>query len=132
MVVGFAGASLEFLAITTVVTFGLIARNQVKVTLSHDIFALFFYSLVGRFLSRIAHLVASGHEHKRATGIRNRYCGMQKPVAVNVPGDRSSNQAGGSIASWGLPLPSRNLRDGRVSMGLLVERNTRKRKEQMV
>ena len=99
MVARYAGASLGLLAFTIVVTAGLIARNPVTVTLSRSIFALFLFCLIGLVLGRIAQVVVAEHEHKRETEIRKRYHGMQASTAGDGPENRSTDQAGGSIAS---------------------------------
>ena len=99
MLARYAGASLGLLAFTIVVTVGLIARNQVPITLSRSIFALFLFCLIGLVLGRVAQAVVAEHEHKRDTEIRKRYHGMQAPTAGDGPENRSTDQAGGSIAS---------------------------------
>ena len=99
MVARYAGASLGLLAFAIVVTAGLIARNPVTVTLSRSIFALFLFCLIGLVLGRVAQVVVAENEHKRETEIRKRYHGMQTPTADDGPENRSTDQAGGSIAS---------------------------------
>ena len=99
MLARYAGASLGLLAFTIVVTAGLIARNPVTVTPSRSIFALFLFCLIGLVLGRIAQLVVAEHEHKRDTEIHKRYHGMQTSIAGDGPENRSTDQAGGSIAS---------------------------------
>ena len=95
----YAGASLGLLAFTIVVTAGLIARNPVTVTLSRSIFALFLFCLIGLVLGRIAQMAVAEHEHKRETEIRKRYHVMQAPTAGDGQETRSTEDAGGSIAS---------------------------------
>ena len=99
MVARYAGASLGLLAFSIVVTAGLIARNPVTVTLSRSIFALFLFCLIGLVLGRIAQVVVAEHERKRDTEIRKRYHGMPASAAGDGPENRSTDQAGGSIAS---------------------------------
>ena len=99
MVARYAGASLGLLAFTIVVTAGLIARNPVTVTLSRSIFALFLFCFIGLVLGQIAQMVVAEHEQKREMEIRKRYRGMQAPTADDGPENRSTDQAGGSIAS---------------------------------
>ena len=99
MVARYTGASLGLLAFTIVVTAGLIAQNPVTVTLSRSIFALFLFCLIGLVLGRIAQMVVAEHEHKRETEIRKLYHGMQAPTAGDGPENRSTDEAGGPIAS---------------------------------
>jgi len=99
MVARYAGASLGLLTFTFVVTAGFIARYPVTVTLSRSIFALFLFCLIGLVLGPIAQVVVAEHEHKRDTEIRKRYHGMQPSTVGDGPKNRSTDQAGGSIAS---------------------------------
>ena len=99
MAARYAGASLGLLAFTIVITAGLIARNPVTVTLSRSIFALFLFCLIGLVLGRVAQVVVAEHEQKRESEIRKRYHGMKAPTAADGPENRSTDQAGGSIAS---------------------------------
>lgn len=99
MVARYAGASLGLLAIIIVVTAGLIARNPVTVTLSHNIFALFLFWLIGLVLGHSAQVLVAEHEYKRETEIRKRHYGMQESAVGDGLENRSTDQAGGPIAS---------------------------------
>ncbi len=98
MASGYAGVSLELPAFTIDFTAGLLARNPVTVTPSRSIFALFF-CLIGLVLGRIAQLVVAEDDHKQETEIRKRHHGIQASNIGDGPENRSTEQAGGSIAS---------------------------------
>jgi len=124
MVVRYAGASPGLLAIAIIVTAGLNAQvnsslqrsrplelTPVTVTISRSNFALFLFCLFGFVLGRKAQVVAAFTpsnetslqrsrplELARDTEIRKRYHGMQAPTAGDGAENRSTDQAGGSIA----------------------------------
>lgn len=99
MLARYAGTSLGLLAFTIVVTAGSIARNPVTVTPLRSIFALFLSALIGLVRGRIVQLEVAEREHKRDTEIHKRYHGRQTSTADDGPENRSTDQAGGSIAS---------------------------------
>ncbi len=105
MAAKYTGASLGSLILPIIVTARLFAGNQVTVTPSQNIFVLFAFWLIGLVLGHSAQVAVVEGERKRETEIRKRHHEMQEPAVGDGPENRSTDQAGGSIALWGLPLP---------------------------
>ena len=99
MAARYVGASLGLPAFTIVFNAGLIARNPVTASLSRSIFVLFLFCLIGLVLGRVAQMVVAEHEQKRETEIRKRCHGNQTPAPGGGPENRSTDDAGGSIAT---------------------------------